>query len=288
MFLIIDGNGLLNIQYHGQKNAKESERKTASDAVIEQILGFLNKYPILDHVCVVLDSSRDTTFRRELYEPYKAQRSEPEEELKLEKVRLKEKLDKLGIITLMHPVFEADDFAGTLAKKFSKQDKVVLLSRDQDYLQLIDNNICLWLIKDEISTVELAKKYGVKGIVTSKIYAFGKDICFAEYGVYPEQIPDLKGICGDKSDNIPGIKGMGEKAALPLLQHYKTLENIIFDLENKSKDDVKKEWKNQFGIGPAKVEKFYQSIDSGLLSKRLATIYQEIPNDFEYDDFKRK
>lgn len=285
MFLIIDGSSLLNIQYHGQKNVNENERKTGSDAVIEQIINILKKYPVIDHCCVVLDASRTETFRRQMYESYKAQRAETEEELKKEKVLLKEKLDRLGIVTLMHPIFEADDFAGTLSHRFSKEDKIILMTRDQDYLQLIENNVCLWLIKDEQTNVKLAQKYGINGVVNTKTYAFGRDICFGEYGIYPEQIPDYKGICGDSSDNIPGIKGVGPKVAIPLLQYYKTLETIIFELETKDSDDLKKEWKTKFQIGPSKVDKMIQGTEAGLLSKRLATIYKEIPNHFSYQDF---
>lgn len=285
MFLIVDGNSLLNIQYHGQKHASIYDRKDASDAVIDIILKYLKKYPVLDHVCVVLDASREETFRRSLYAPYKAHRDEAEEELKKEKIALKEKLTKMGIITLMHPVFEADDFAGTLVKKFSKDDKIVLLTRDQDYLQLIQDRICLWLIKDEKKVFELSAKYGEQGKVNQKTYAYGKNICYQEYGIYPEQISDFKGICGDTADNIPGINGLGPKIAVPLLNEYKTLENIIFEIENKEKSEIKKEWKQKFGIGPAKVEKLYQGIEMGILSKRLATIFQDIPNGFRYEDF---
>ena len=124
----------------------------------------------------------------------------------------KEELLQFGIMCYEQHGVEADDIAGTIAKMASKEnDDVTLYTSDKDYLQLIDKNVKVSLLKVGLSNMELLDEEGMK----------------AKFGFTPKQIIDYKGLRGDDSDNLPGIPGIGDKTAVKLIQKYGDFETII-------------------------------------------------------------
>ena len=188
------------------------------------------------HIAIVFDTTRDT-FRREIYPEYKGNRGETPEPLKEQFISAEKMLHEMGYPVFFSTEYEADDLAGSLAKRFESEIPVRIITKDHDYLQLVTDNTLLWLLqKDQDTAIKLMRKYespcdeeDFKELVASipaKAFEVTKEKCLSEYGCRPEQIPDLKGIIGDTSDNIPGIKGVSS-AASPLLAEYGTLEAIM-------------------------------------------------------------
>ena len=281
---IIDGSGILNAQYYGQMNAKPEERMQASDATIYYIRHIVNKYHPR-YLVVVLDQNREFTFRKKLYKEYKANRPATEPELRRQKEMLVQKLQQNHIPMLMSPYYEADDFAGTLVKQYSKTESIILISKDQDYLQLVNENTYLWLIKSKQKIQELAKEYGEQLKVDDKMYAFTPEMTKKAYQLDPMQIVDLKALNGDISDNIPGVKGLG-KAAIPLLQHYGTINDMYLEMEYVPEAKIKKKWKMEMNINPSRYDMLKEQKAMAFLSKKLAKIYQNIDLPLDISQYK--
>ncbi len=202
-----------------------------------------------DYYVVALDEGK--TFRHRLYDDYKGQRSKAPEELVEQLPYIKPILDGMGITWKTVEDYEADDIVGSIANQFSNEMEIVAISSDKDYLQLIDKNVLVKLLK--------------KG----DYILYDEAKLFEDYQLTPSQIVDLKSLEGDKSDNIPGVKGVGEKTALKLIHEYGSLENIYENL-----DDIK---------GKVK-EKLECDKDNAFFSKQLAKIYTDLR--FDIDEFK--
>ena len=191
----------------------------------------------------------------------------------------------------MNEEYEADDFAGSIAEKFKNEVDIYLWSRDQDYLQLVDKNVYLWrqmsknTLEDALNST-YRNDFRTDEIKNIPINVFQYDIGYVKQltGVYPEQIVDLKAIVGDTSDNIPGVKGVSDKTAIPLLQKYGTVENIYEAIEMNDEKTLSNEWKEELGIKRNPIKSFQKQKDICYLSKKLATIYREIPIDETLDD----
>ncbi|NCB37393.1 MAG: DNA polymerase I [Erysipelotrichia bacterium] len=219
--LLIDGNNIIFRAYYAFQNQR---LKTSYGLQTGALYGFLRmllkmlKERKPDLVAVAFDTSRNT-FRRKLYEEYKAKRKPVPEDL-LEQIPLAHKaVEALNIKIMTHEDFEADDLIGSAAKSLANNYQVNIVTGDRDLLQLIDKNI----------TVELCQK-GV-----SDVREVNRDEFFKEYGFEPAGIIELKALMGDPSDNIPGVKGIGEKKGLALIQQFSTVKNLyetIADVEN--------------------------------------------------------
>lgn len=253
--IIIDGYSLLFRAYFATYNQDKSKlMRTQTGIPTNAIFGFsnviarfLNELKDGDSIFVALDSSKKT-FRHKLYKDYKANRKPMDEELKVQLPIVRELLDSLNIPHFESEDIEGDDIAGNIAKKMEKENfKVLLFTSDKDYLQLIDENI----------SVELIKK-GLKNIKEMTPTSF-----YEEWGFEPIKIIDYKALCGDESDNIKGIKGIGDKTAKSLIIQYGDFENIIKNANTNTK------------VGQNLIE--YE--EQGKLSKYLATIKvdDEIP-----------
>ncbi|WP_082684288.1 5'-3' exonuclease [Lentibacillus amyloliquefaciens] len=164
------------------------------------------------------------TFRTELYNDYKGNRSEPPEELIPQFELIKEVVDAFDIPNVGLENFEADDCIGTLARQHATDIDVLILTGDQDILQLVDDGISVAIMRKGIGNYEV----------------FEKDTFPGQKGIQPKQIVDLKGLMGDTSDNYPGVKGIGEKTALKLIQEYGTIEQIIESINKLPKGVQKK------------------------------------------------
>ncbi len=185
----------------------------------------------------------EPTYRHEVFSEYKANRpDEMPEDLQPQWSLIKEAFSRFHIPVLEEPGFEADDMIGIMAKKAEQEGyKVVILSGDKDLYQLINENISMAVPK---------RGGGLEIFTPSEV--------FDKMGVHPTQVPDYKGIAGDSSDNIPGVRGLGPKAAIKLLGDYGSLENV---------------YKNIDKVGPPKTkEKLVEQESSARMSKHIATI----------------
>ena len=272
LLLIIDGSSLLSTSYYGNlpkevMYAKTDEEKEAAFSKILQtsngvytngVYGFMKALKKMiqlqqpTHVAVAFDLSRETTFRKKMYSDYKGTRKKIPAPLGLQFKLTQEVLEYIGVPVFKAFEFEADDYAGTLAKKFEDEIPVVLHSKDEDYLQLISHNTKIWMPTSKAD--ELFEKVGLdrkEFNIPDNTFEYTLTSLMDIKELEPYQIVEYKAICGDSSDNIPGVKGVGEKAVLPLLKEYKNIETIYDTIENldaKEEKELKKFFKESLGI----------------------------------------
>lgn len=308
--LIIDGSSMLvshfaatlPIEYAKAKDEEEKKKylykimQTKSGIYTNGVFSMLKAILYLlknqkpDYICACFDVGRKNTFRRKMYNDYKAQRKETDPILSSQFQLIEEILSRIGIKMFMNKEYEADDFAGSIAKKFKNEVTVYLWSRDQDYLQLVDENVFLWrqmqksTLEDTLNST-YRNDFRTDELKNVPINVFQYDIGYVKQliGVYPEQIVDLKAITGDTSDNIPGVKGVSDKTAVPLLQKYGTVENIYEEIETVDGKVLSASWK-ELGIKRNPIESFKKQKDICYLSKKLATIKRDIEIEESIDD----
>lgn len=245
--ILLDSNSLINRAYYALPNLTNHEGQYTG-----AIFGYMNMLiKIIDtykptHVIATFDR-KAPTFRKSMYEGYKATRKPMPHELASQLAPLKEILASMEIPILEMDGYEADDIIGTLAKKFDTQTFIV--TGDKDSLQLIDGTTTVLLTKKGISEI-----------------AYYDEAMLASEGLAPSQIIDLKSLMGDASDNIPGVAGVGEKTARDLLAKYKTLDGVYQNI-----DEIKGKLR----------EKLIESKDLAYLSYDLATINVHSPIDFD-------
>ncbi len=251
-YLIVDGSSILFRSFYALPPMNTTDGK-ATNALVGFMNILLKAIEMIepDNIAVCFDL-KGKTFRSDIFSSYKANRSPAPEELSEQFIYIKEILNAFSIKYFELEGYEADDLAGTLSKDAEdKGYKVYLLSGDKDYLQLVDKNTSLLYTKTGISDFD---EYTVE-----KIYEDMK--------ISPSQIIDLKALMGDKSDNIPGVDGVGEKTALKLLYEFDNIENLYANT-----DKLKKNKTN---------EKIISSKDIAFLSKELATINTKSPIDLD-------
>ena len=252
--IVIDGNSLANRAFYAIPILSNSK-----GVITNAVYGFTNmlmriiKQEKPDYLAVAFDVSRKV-FRHEKYTDYKAQRKGMPEELRGQMDLIKDVLRAMNIGIYEKEGYEGDDVIGTMVRWAEQQNlHSIVLTGDKDSLQLISDKTSVYLTKKGIS--ELAK-YDVA--------AFQE-----EYNLVPDQVRDLKGLMGDTSDNIPGVPGVGEKTALKLLHQYGTVEELYQHL-----DDFK---------GKKLGDKLRENEEMAYLSKDLATIFCEVPLEFDMD-----
>lgn len=257
--LIIDGSSLFFRAFYALPLLK-TKRGLYTNAVYGFISMMENAIERIDpaYLLVCFDQ-KGRTFRHDLYDEYKGTRQKTPSELDQQWPYLMKILEHMHIRTVDSPDYEADDLAGTVAKRAKEAGKTVyLLTGDRDYFQLIEEGIEVLMTK--------------KGITNLEIY--DAERIQKEYELTPEQLIDLKGLMGDSSDNIPGVPGIGEKTGIKLLKEFSSLEGVYEHLDEVS---GKKRKEN--------LESFYQQ---AFLSKKLGTIITNMPLDFEIEDLKRE
>ena len=206
------------------------------------------------YALVAFDKGKQT-FRHKTYQDYKGTRDKTPSELVEQFGYVRELLDSYGIKYEEHFDYEADDIIGSYAKLAEKAGlEVIIISGDKDLTQLASDNITIYYTKRGVTEVD----YYTPEFINEK------------YGLSPEQIIDMKGLMGDKSDNIPGIAGIGEKTAIKLLAEYKTVENVLDNIDNISGKKLK--------------ERLAEGKEDALLSKELATIFTEVPVENKLED----
>ncbi len=306
--LLIDGSSLLSTQFFGNLPpevmfAKTDEEKakyfhkimqTSKGVYTNGVYGFMRSLMRIlkdqkpSYLAVAWDISRNT-FRRELYPDYKGNRSETMVPLKDQFSLCQEVLKRIGVPQFMDERFEADDFCGSLAARFENEVPVRIMTKDNDYLQLVTENTNLWLIHATAKkTDELYAKYKIvkdSAVAADRSFPLTPELVKAEFGVEPASIPDLKGLQGDTSDNIKGVKGVGPATAVALIAKYKTVEALyeaMEGLDDKQLKELAVSWK-EIGISRSPLSYLLKNDenelvgkDAAFLSKKLATIKKDI------------
>ena len=254
--VLVDGNNLLFRSYYATAYSGNI-MKNSKGFPTNALFGFINMInKIMDdekpeYMLVAFDKGK--TFRHEKYDFYKQGRIETPDDLKKQFPVAKEVLDCLGIKWFEIDNYEADDIIGTLSKRVDENNEfnATIISSDKDLLQLISNKVTVKHLKSKDSIVFTPEKF--------------REV----YGIEPIHMIDLKALAGDASDNIPGIRGIGEKTALNLLNKYTSLDGIYNNI-----DDIK---------GKTKL-KLEEDKDIAYECKELATIYKNVNLDFDLED----
>ena len=255
--LILDSNALLNRAFYAIP-----ELTTSEGIHTNAVYGFVNmlfkmKEELKPDYIVAAFDKKGPTFRHKEYEDYKAGRKKMPSELAEQFPIIKELLGLLSITKYELEGFEADDIIGSLAKYAEKNNiEVYIVTGDKDALQLASENINVLITKKGVSEVA---KYDYKTFVE-------------EFSVTPTQFIDVKGLMGDKSDNIPGVPGVGEKTAYKLIQEYGSIEEVLNNIDSISGKKLKENLEN--------------FREQAIFSKKLATIMTEVPIEFDLDDIK--
>ncbi|MDD3150034.1 MAG: DNA polymerase I [Candidatus Gastranaerophilales bacterium] len=253
--ILIDGHALAYRMYYA---LERTGMRTSSGQPTWAIYGFFKAlFDLLkkvkpDAMAISFDTGRET-FRTEVYSEYKAHRSAMPDTLREQMGLMIEGVKTFDIPVYQLKGFEADDIIGTIAHKAKELGhKSYILTGDQDSFQLVD--------KEEFIKVLIPSK--------GELIEYNRNMVFQKMGVWPEQIIDYKALRGDTSDNIPGIRGIGEKTAVKLLTDYDTLENVFEHEEEISGKSLK--------------EKIKEGHEIAKTSKFLATIDLNVPIDFDF------
>lgn len=255
--LILDSNSLLNRAFYAIPELTNNEGIHTN-----AVYGFTNmlfkmKEELKPDYIVAAFDKKAPTFRHLEYKDYKAGRKKMPGELAEQFPLVKELLELLAISIYEIDGFEADDIIGSLAKYAEKNNiEVYVVTGDRDALQLASQNIKVVITKKGVSETAV---YDEKNFIE-------------EYGVTPTQFIDVKGLMGDKSDNIPGVPGVGEKTAYKLIQTYGSIEEVLNNIDNISGKKIK--------------ENLETYREQAIFSKKLATIITEVPIEFDLDEIK--
>lgn len=256
--ILVDGNNLLFRSYYATAytgNVMKNSEGFPTNALYG-LVTMINKIILEEkpnYIAVAFDIGKN--FRKCKYDFYKEGRQQTPDDLKKQMPYARKLLNKMGIKTLELEPYEADDIIGTLASEVERDDNFIatIVSSDKDLLQLLSEQVDIKLLKQ--------KDY----------IRYNPKTFYDDYKINPINMIDLKALAGDPSDNIPGVKGIGEKTALSLLQKYPTIEEIYNHI-----DEIKGKTK----------EKLIIDKDNAFMSKEIATIYREVPIDLNLEDYK--
>lgn len=256
--ILIDGNNLLFRSYYATAytgNVMKNSKGFPTNGLYG-FINMLNKILNEEHpMYVVVAFDKGKTFRHEKYPEYKDGRHETPEELIMQFPYAKKLVEAMGMTYLEADNYEADDIIGTFVKQSELDDDfdATIISSDKDLLQLISDETDVKLLKP-VGFVRMDKKEFIN-----------------TYGIEPHLMVDLKALMGDSSDNIPGVKGIGEKTALKLLVEYGSLDGIYNNI-----DSIKGKLQEKLILGK----------DSAYMSYDLATIYKDVPVDVDFEKIK--
>jgi len=268
-FVLIDGNAILHRAYHAMPRFEVSGR------LVNAIYGFISilfssierHHP--EYLAVAFDV-KGPTFRDKIFDEYKAKRVKPPQEFYDQIPDVWEFLKTMEIPLLTKEGFEADDIIGTLAKKVNGdlgEGEVIIVTGDQDTLQLVDNRTKVAMPAMGKIKETLYDTSGVQG----------------KLGISPHQVIDYKALSGDSSDNIPGVRGIGPKTAIELIQEFKSVEKI-YDFLNSEKFQPKADPPRAEKIKPRIIQLLQENKEAALMSKELATIKTDIEINFKLKD----
>lgn len=260
--VLLDVSAIMYRAYFANMNFRTKTEPTGA------VYGFVNTLMSIikefnpDFIGAAFDVKRGSLKRSEIYKDYKAQRESAPEDLIVQIPRIEEVLDCYNISRFKIEGYEADDILGTLAKKLSEEDvEVYVITGDKDLAQILDENINIALLG--------------KGEGGDKFKIIRTDEDVIEYlGVPAKKIPDLFGLIGDSSDGIPGVRKIGPKKAIPMLEKYETLEGIYENIDSLTEIP---------GIGKSLVSNLKEDKDIAFMSRELAIICQEVPLEFNLE-----
>ncbi|GBD34562.1 DNA polymerase I, thermostable [bacterium HR35] len=256
--VLIDANALLHRVYHALPRLTDFQGRptNALYGLANILLKFLKEYKP-DYIFALYDRP-EPTLRHQVFKDYKAQRPKAPDDLRIQ-INLSKKIFLAFDIPIIEkPGYEADDLIATLKKIFqTKAQEILILTGDLDTLQLVDEKTKILTMKKGISELQIYDSLAVKN----------------KFGILPQQIPDFKALVGDKSDNIPGVPGIGPKTAALLLNKYQTLENL-FEATEKEK------------IDPLLKNKIFNLKDKLLFFKNLVILKDDIELNFNPEDLK--
>ncbi|WP_454947870.1 DNA polymerase I [Gemella sanguinis] len=257
--ILLDGNSLSYRAFYAMPALKNKKGLYTNSVygftlMLERILEDTKpKYAL-----VAFDKGKET-FRHKSYEAYKGTRDKTPTELVEQFGYVRELIESYGIKYEEHFDYEADDIIGSYAKIAEKAGlEVIIVSGDKDLTQLASDNITVYYTKRGVTEID----------------HYTPEFINEKYGLTPQQIIDMKGLMGDKSDNIPGIPGVGEKTAIKLLTEYETVENVLENIDNISGKKLK--------------ERLTEGKEDAILSKKLATIFTDVPVDNKIEDLTFK
>ncbi|MGO4111153.1 DNA polymerase I [Paenibacillus sp. YAF4_2] len=255
-WILIDGNSIANRAFYAMPPLTNSAglHTNAVFGFTTMLLRLLEEEKPT-HVLVAFDAGK-VVFRHEGYTEYKGGRAKTPSELSEQFPVMKDLLRAFGISQFELSGYEADDIIGTLTRMADEQNvQTLVVTGDKDMLQLASDNVTIAITRKGISEVELFSPAGID----------------EKYGLKPMQIIDLKGLMGDTSDNIPGIPGVGEKTALKMLHEHGSVEEVLANT-----DSLKGKMK----------EKVETHKEDAIMSKKLATIFREVPLEHGADDIR--
>lgn len=260
--VLLDVSAIMYRAYFANMNFRTKTEPTGA------VYGFVNTLMSIikefnpDFIGAAFDVKRGSLKRSEIYKDYKAQRESAPEDLIVQIPRIEEVLDCYNISRFKIEGYEADDVLGTLAKKLSEEDvEVYVITGDKDLAQILDENINIALLG--------------KGEGGDKFKIIRTDEDVIQYlGVPAKKIPDLFGLIGDSSDGIPGVRKIGPKKAIPMLEKYETLEGIYENIDSLTEIP---------GIGKSLVSNLKEDKDIAFMSRELAIICQEVPLEFNLE-----
>lgn len=254
---IIDGNAIIHRAYHALPPLT-----TKDGTIVNAVYGFISillkvlKDVKPTHLVVTFDLA-GPTFRDDLYKEYKATRVKADQELYDQIPLVHDAVRAFNIPIFEVQGFEADDVIGTIAKKPDADTENIIVTGDLDAAQLVDDHTFVYLLRKGITDTVMMDEKEVK----------------AKYGLTPKQIVDYKSLKGDASDNIPGVKGIGEKTAVELLQKYESLDGVLTAADNK-----------RAALAPSVRKKLQDGKKDAELSHQLAAIRMDVPLAFDMKD----
>jgi len=266
--LLVDGHSLAFRAYFAFAKSRDGGLRTSTGIPTSVCFGFLQS--LLDvigtekpeYVAIAFDRP-EPTFRHQADPNYKAHRPEAPEDFIVDTINLQQLLAALNFAIVTAPGYEADDVLATLAREATEENiRTRILSGDKDLFQLVDSD-------KDVAILYLSGAYGQRR--TGKPTAYDPDKVREKLGVTPEQVVDFKALCGDKSDNIPGVTGIGEKTAAKLLNEYATLQGIYDNIDN---------------IKGANRRKLEEGKEEAWRSRSLVQIVSDAPVDVNIEDFK--
>ena len=251
--LLIDSHALIHRAYH----AFPPTLRTKDGEVVNAVFGFsklmmevIAKFKP-SHVIALFDAPGPTV-RHDQFAEYKINRKKPEDDLLNQIPRIEELLNAFDIPILRVPGFEADDIIGTIDDRHSGDwARTIIVTGDRDLFQLVDEDTFVYMAGSAFSQSQL---YDIEGVKT-------------RMGIGPEYITDYKGLFGDTSDGIPGVRGIGDKTAITLIQEFGHLEEVYQKIEQ---------------IPPRYKNKLEENYEMAVLSKKLATIIKDVPLSFDF------
>ena len=265
--VLIDGNSIMNRAFYGIMSSK---MLTTSDGTYTNaVYGFLSilfkiQEDLNPEYMAVAFDLKGPTKRHEMYEGYKANRHGMPDELAQQMPIIKDILRAMNIKIVEKQGYEGDDIIGTLSKMGeNKGMEVTILSGDRDNFQLASDKVTIRIPRTKMGKTENED--------------YDRNRIIEEYGLEPSELIEVKGLMGDSSDNIPGVPGVGEKTALNLIKHYRTIENLYKEVENNE---------NLLDVKGKLREKILDNKELAFLSKELGTIDRNAPIEENINDLR--